>query len=134
MMQIIDILLDNFEKLNSNDKERISHQDLKSLKTLFSTARSMQALNCCKTDKKWIEAFGKVSEGVGVISMKNKQVMTYWNKTLLEVEFNQKHIEREKDAIKEKEKDKKESESNGVNGVDKDKEAMQDVQNNKRKG
>jgi hypothetical protein len=75
-----------------------------------------------------------VSEGVGVISMKNKQVMTYWNKTLLEVEFNQKHIEREKDAIKEKEKDKKESESNGVNGVDKDKEAMQDVQNNKRKG
>jgi len=56
--------------------------------------------------------------------MKNKQVMTYWNKTLLEVEFNQKHIEREKDAIKEKEKkDKqKESESNGVNGVEKDKD------------
>lgn len=47
MMKIVNILIENLVKLNSDkEKERIGHQEIKSLKTLFSTVRSIYALEC----------------------------------------------------------------------------------------
>lgn len=119
LIEISNSLLSSLVELNA--LEKVSHNDLKGLKTLFSITRTLHALPFVTTHEVLNGLFESITSEVVKLSEKFKQVLTYWNKNLLAAEFNQNMksnhiIKTDDDKIKIKESNGK-SESNGTGKV-----------------
>lgn len=97
LIEITNTLISSLVELNARDK--VTHNDLKGLKTLFSFTRTLNAF--ILDNSVFNGLFESITNEVNKISEKFKQVLTYWNTRLLAVEFNQNlksnHIVKEDD-------------------------------------
>jgi len=115
LIEITNVLLSSLVELNA--LEKVTHNDLKGLKTLFSFTRTLHALPFVTHNTILTGLFESITNEVVQLSEKFKQVLTYWNKNILAAEFTQNM--KSNHVIKE---DNSNKDVNGKesNGVDKD--------------